>query len=330
MGIIRKIRNHVSLFYRQTFVCEQYPMLTSISRKKLLKDGALGVVFMLHHITQKDPKKIPTNEDLKVAPHFLEKIILSYKSKGFRFISLDELCLMISQNEINETPFVAFTIDDGYLDNYTQAYPIFKKYQIPFTIFVATDFIDQKAILWWDSLEELILSNKSITTSEGITYPCETYRQRWDTFRLLREKILSFKQDNLRSELDNLFDRYKIDWLAPIRNQAMSWEQISILSKDSLCAIGGHTVSHPALNQVSEERFNYEIRECITKLETATKQKIHHFAFPYGTKNEIGEREFKLISKFNFDTIFMAHGGCITKDDISMKNRLPRVYLHDV
>ena len=61
---------------------EQYPMLTPVSKKKLMMAGAMGVVYMLHHISNKDPNGIPTNEDLKVSPAFLEKIILKYKKKG--------------------------------------------------------------------------------------------------------------------------------------------------------------------------------------------------------------------------------------------------------
>lgn len=327
--IARNITQKINRFYRNAIVKEQYPMLTSLSRKELRRTDALGVVFMLHHITNKDKTRIPTNEDLKVSPEFLEKIILRYKSKGFQFISLDELSLIISQKQIPERPFITFTIDDGYLDNYTNAYPIFKRHNIPFTIFVATDFIDRKAILWWDTIEELILANKSITTSDGIVYSCETFQQRWDTFRILREKILGFNQEKLLEQLKLLFNNYHIDWFEPIRNQAMSWEQVSAISGDPLCTIGGHTVSHPALNQVSEDRFNQEISECIAKLKSATGRDIEHFAFPYGSKNEIGDREIGLIQKFNFKTVFMAHGGCITKNNIYQSYQLPRVYLHE-
>lgn len=304
-------------------------MLTFLSRKELRKVGALGVVFMLHHITYKDKTKIPTNEDLKVSPEFLEKIILKYKSIGFQFISLDDLSLIISQKQFPEQPFVAFTIDDGYLDNYTLAYPVFKRHHVPFTIFVATDFIDRKAILWWDTIEELILQNDSITTSDGITYPCETFQQRWDTFRLLREKILCFNQENLFEQLNQLFNNDNIDWYEPVKKQAMTWEQIKDINNDYLCTIGAHTISHPALNQVSDERFNYEIMGCISKLESVINQNVCHFAFPYGSYKEIGIRELNLISNFKFQTVFIANGGCITKDNIHQSNQLPRVYLHE-
>lgn len=328
-AIARNITLKIIRFYRNTIVKEQYPMLTSLSRKELRRTDALGVVFMLHHITNKDKTRIPTNEDLKVSPEFLEKIILRYRSNGFQFISLDELSVMISHKQKLERPFVTFTIDDGYLNNYTNAYPIFKRHNIPFTIFVATDFIDRKAILWWDTIEELILANDSITTSDGIVYSCETFQQRWDTFRILREKILGFNQEKLLEQLNQLFSNYHIDWFEPIRNQAMSWEQISIISKDPLCTIGGHTVSHLALNQVSVDRFNQEIGECIAKLKSATGRDIKHFAFPYGSKNEIGDREIGLIQKFKFKTVFMAHGGCITKNNIYQSYQLPRVYFHE-
>lgn len=328
MGIIRKIKQKAEYFYRHRIVCEQYPMLTSISRKKLQAEGAMGLVYMLHHITEKNPKGIPTNEDLKVSPSFLEKIIVKYKEQGFDFISLDELSEMISSDEKPERPFICFTIDDGYLDNYTQALPVFERHQIPFAIFVATDFIDQKAILWWDIIEDLILKNDSITI-EDMDYPCQTFQERWDTFRILREKILRFDQAKLEEELRNTFNQYDIDWYAPIRHQAMSWEHIKSISQHPLCTIGSHTVSHPALNQLNDFEFHKEISEGIKILQNIIDKPIHHFAYPYGSQKEIGEREYSLISKYGFKTVFTSFGGCITQSNKHNLTHLPRVYLHE-
>ena len=129
-------------YYRGAVIREQYPMLTWLSRKELHNQSALGVVYMLHHITPKDLNRIPTNEDLKVSPDFLEKIILNYKNKPIDIISLDEVYERLITENNSQRPFVSFTIDDGYVDNYTNALPIFEKHHIPFAIFVATDFID--------------------------------------------------------------------------------------------------------------------------------------------------------------------------------------------
>ena len=73
--------------------------------------------------------------------------------------SMTQLLKTLSEKKDIHKPFVCFTMDDGYLDNYTKALPVFERYQVPFAIFVSTDFIDKKAILWWDTLEDLILTN---------------------------------------------------------------------------------------------------------------------------------------------------------------------------
>ena len=329
MAIIHKIRHLAKDFYRHHIVCEQYPMLTSASRREWQAKGALGLVYMLHHVTEKNPKGVPTNEDLKVSPRCLEKIIIRYKKRSFDFISLDQLHGVITSDGEPARPFVAFTLDDGYLDNYTEALPVFERHGVPFTIFVATDFIDRKAILWWDSVEALILRNDEITTGDGRTFPCNTLQQRWDSFRLLRQEILCSDQQNLEEELKRLFSHYDIDWREPVSRQAMTWEQVRDISRHQLCTIGAHTVSHPALNKVTDERFHFEIAEGRKKLESVVGGRIRHFAYPYGTVNEIGSRERRLISEYGFDTIFFSDGGCVTTADKHHADALPRIYLHE-
>ena len=326
--IIHKIKQRIESSWQVRVVRTQYPMLTPISRIEWRKKKALGLVYMLHHITDKNPNGIPTNEDLKVSPTFLERIILSYKANGFDFISLDELPVILSSIQKLEDPFIAFTIDDGYLDNFTYALPIFERHQVPFAIFVATDFIDQKTILWWDVLEDLVLHNDIIQFNRQ-SYPCHTFQEKWDTFRIIRQNILKFDQSQLIEILQKTFSDYHIDWYKPIREKAMTWGQVKELSQHPLCTIGGHTVSHPALNQLSDDDFRQEVKVGIEKLESITGKKINHFAYPYGSPNEIGEREYRLINEFNFKTSFIAYGGCITEENKNNITHLPRVYLHE-
>ena len=328
MGLIGKIKRKACTFYRQAIVCDQYPMLTTISRKEWQEKGAIGLVFMLHHITKKDPNGIPSNEDLKVSPYFLEKIIIKYKKKGFVFISLDQLFTIILSDESPKRPFICFTIDDGYLDNYTNALPVFEKYNVPFAIFVATDFIERKAILWWDILEELVQQNNYVHFNDE-TFFCLSFQDKWNTFRTIRERILKFDQNKLLESLENSFFQYSIDWFLPIQEKAMSWNHIRELSKNPLCTIGGHTTTHPALNKLSKSEIHQEVSANISKLKEVTGKKINHFAFPYGSSNEIGEREYQLIKEFNFRTAFIAYGGCITNENKYDITHLPRVYLHE-
>ena len=63
MDLFKKIEGRITSFYKKHIICEQYPMLTSTNRKEWLNKGALGVVYMLHHITKKKSSNIPNNED---------------------------------------------------------------------------------------------------------------------------------------------------------------------------------------------------------------------------------------------------------------------------
>ena len=182
--------------------------------------------------------------------------------------------------------------------------------------------------MWWDILEELVQKNDSIIFDSN-RYQCQTFKEKWNVFRILREKILNYDQTKLEMRLKESFSEYDIDWLEPIRRETMSWEQVKEISQHPLCTIGGHTVSHLALNQLSDNDFRREISEGITKLQDVIGKPISHFAYPYGSPYEIGEREYDLISGFNFKTVFIAYGGCITEYNKHQITHLPRVYLHE-
>lgn len=293
---------------------ERFPLLNYFYRQYGKGRNAYGAVFMLHRVCERIDGHLPNNEHLKISPDFLEKVIVKYKKAGFSFLSLDQLYDVISNKSNIHNPFVCFTMDDGYLDNYEKAYPIFKKYQIPFAIFVATDFPDKKAVLWWYTIEELILNSSEIQLSDGSTYSCKNFQEKWDTFRYIREKVLLLNQSNIVKELNDLFANYHLDWYAPIQNLSMNWKQIKTLSHEPLCTIGSHTVSHVALNKLSLEELNNEIANGINIIKSHTGYKPIYFAYPYGSEKENGLREFQYIKNSEIKMAFISYGDIVYSD----------------
>ncbi len=294
--------------------------------------GGMITIFMLHRVSPFEQDKLFPNENMKVSPDFLDKFLADLKLKGYEFISIDRLYeILIKEEDVEKK--VVITLDDGYKDNYEIAYPIFKKHNVPFCIYVTTSFPEKMAILWWYILEDLILENDIIKLSNGKIYECKTKEEKEQVFLEIRKIILSlpFQKDNLIKSLEDLFYDYKIDWMDKSKKNArelcLDWEEIVELSKDELCTIGGHTKNHYPLNRLSVEEIKAEILEANALLEKKIKKPIEHFAYPFGSKVEIGKREFHVVKNLGLKTATTTRPGTIYKEHKKFRECLPRIML---
>jgi peptidoglycan/xylan/chitin deacetylase (PgdA/CDA1 family) len=290
--------------------------------------SGLGTVLMLHRVYPLENNKLAPNERLKVSPEFLEQFIIKLKKENYDFISLDDLYIILKNGEKAKKKIV-FTLDDGYADNYEIAYSIFKKHNIPFTIYITTSFPDQKAILWWYLLEDLIIENEEIVLSDDRKFSCKTEEEKIDTFNKIRKLIQSLKRDDFLNNLQKLFKKYDIDWLEKSKTLCLNWEQIVKLSKDELVTIGGHTVNHLALNQLSEDEVINEVLEANRIIESKINKKIEHFAYPFGSRSEIMQREFDIVKNLHFKTVTTTRKGNIFSEHANYLECLPRLSLND-
>lgn len=291
--------------------------------KKITAPKALGYIFMLHRVDEFEEGHLWPNEHMKVTPDFLEESIKKL-SKKFDFISIKDIPERIKTK--NKRKFIVFTSDDGYKDNYTKALPIFKKYRVPFTIYVTTNFPDREAVLWWYELEDLLLNNSVIELSNGKRFIAETYDQKCDAFLAIREEILELDQENIVFELNSLFGKYNVDWSKKCNELCLSWDDLKLLREEPLVTIGGHTKHHYNLKQLFDEKAVYnEVREGCRLLKEKAGIDVQVFAYPFGSPSEAGEREFNVLSTFGFINSVIAYGGPCTINNINNKNFLPRI-----
>ena len=132
----------------------------------------IGEVWMLHRVTN-----IQSNTELQrqyeITPERLESLIMEYIGKGYKFLSIKELSERLSGNGKQRVKFVAVTLDDGYQDNYLEAYPIFKKYNVPFCIYLLQNEIVGDAVPHYPMLTKeqiLDLNKEPLCTLGGHTY----------------------------------------------------------------------------------------------------------------------------------------------------------------
>ena len=267
-----------------------------------------GEILMLHRVVEKR-SLLKDNSDLEVTPAFLEQTILKYKSKGYRFVSLDEVRRQVESKKRGKNKFVCFTFDDGYADNYELAYPVFKKHICPFAIYIATDFPDKKALLWHYDLQDVILENEKLMFN-GVEYDCSDLNLKNRTFRYISDKffIVSDNETNKKA-LENLFKENDCTVRHDVKT--LTWEQIITLASDPLCTIGAHTVSHPALTVISDEWIRKELSDGKKIIEDEIKNPVIHFAYPFGNWDD---RVARLVME-QYSTAVITLPGSVRKGD---------------
>jgi len=287
-----------------------------------------GVILVFHRVCPKDKRsKISGNLRLEITPEYLEDTIRFFRDNNYEIISLDELFEALKKKKRNKK-FVVYTFDDGYADNLTYAYPVFKRHNAPFAVYVTTSFLDKQAILWWYMLEDLVLKNESISIkSDGkdLKFVCRTLLDKEKVFYELRSLIMGRHEKDYISQIQDIFTPHKVDLYEKVRELALSWEQVRELGSDPLVTIGAHTVNHLALSRLLKEAAIYEISESKKRLESYLDRDITHFTYPFGTEKEISNRELAIVRDCGFKTATTSRVGNIFPTHRSYMECLPRV-----
>jgi peptidoglycan/xylan/chitin deacetylase (PgdA/CDA1 family) len=293
--------------------------------------GGAGAILTLHHVRPGRSDRFQPNRLLEVTPHYLERVVRRLRRSRVDLVSMDELHRRMTTGDFPRR-FVAITFDDGYRDNLEFAYPILKKYQVPFAIYVATSFADRVGELWWLALEAVVAQNELI----GLRIDG---REHWFEARNVHEKRAVFDhiysylrqlktEDELRKIMRELANRHRVDMAAFCANLCMNWQELSTLAADPLVTIGAHTVNHPILTKLSEQAVRAEFDNSRTVIEAALGVRPQHLAYPVGDRSAAGPREFKIAADLGFKTAVTTRPGVLFGQHAKHLTALPRISLN--
>lgn len=243
-----------------------------------------GEMWCLHRVVEKR-SEYPSNRELELTPDFLETLILKRQSEGFEFVSIDRLLhsqSLFPQNRIN------VTFDDGFRDVYQNAYPLFLKYGIPFTIFLTTDFPEGKADVWWIQLEQ----GRSVEDFE----------------RLMKQVYAGDKPmaDEMHAWTGTSPD------LSLSRSLALTWKELREMVDSGLCTIGSHTVSHPGLTRIGAEACHQELEASRRIIKDRLGLDAVHLSYPHSMENDTVR---KMAAEAGYASALLGYGGSIRKGD---------------
>lgn len=281
-----------------------------------------GVLILNYHRVGDGSRSIH-DRDLWSASSEAFDAQLSFLKTHSDVIALDEIESALARRGSRH---VAITFDDGYLDNYELAYPLLRQHRLPAAFFIATGFIDDPRLPWWDEIAMLVRTTTvgQLDLREWIPAPLPLRPgQRAGVIRALLGAYKSLPGEDAPKLLDSLREQTRCaSNRASVAKHWMDWAMIRDMAANDM-TIGGHTVHHPVLSRRSLAQQRAEISGCAARLREELGQPMDYFAYPVGSPDAFDERTRQCLQDAGVRLAFSYYGGIATRQ--SARYDMPRV-----
>ncbi|HKQ19729.1 MAG TPA: glycosyltransferase, partial [Candidatus Eisenbacteria bacterium] len=265
--------------------------ITSLAERAV--KGSL-VVLAYHRILPHAERLVATSRPMILSAEVFEGQMAELARK-YAVLSLDE----VLDHYRSRRPFprraVHVTFDDGYADNFNHALPILSRHSVPATFFLTTGPIDSGTLLWWDELGASLvaLTGRNPTGTEPLLRVSpprlapilgRIFANPGRPIGLIDycTRVMNEVPDTVRKEtlaaLATLAAPYRN---GPPARLMLTWEEARAMQREGM-KLGAHTVNHTYLDELDDATGNFEVGECIDRIEQETGVRPRAFSFPAG------------------------------------------------
>ena len=213
---------------------------------------------------------------------------LSYITRHYKVISLPEAVECLGAGDMLPPRSVVITIDDGYRDFYEVAFPVLRRYGVPATLYVVTEFVNGKCWIWTDLARYALLHAKETgfdfaIRDVSIRICLGNEKERLITAGKINSQLKKLPDDEKERFICQLFAAAGVDTpeqpcpdFGPV-----SWEQLAEMGSEGV-EVGSHTATHPILTNVDAERLGSELRSSLGEIRRRLNKNDVHFCYPNG------------------------------------------------
>jgi len=231
---------------------------------------------------------------------------VNYLKKHYQVMSIEEVIQMIKEKKSLPDNVAIITFDDGFRNNYTVAYPILKKNNVPATIFLTTNYIDTENILWPD---ELYLSFRHTTEKKlelkdhGMgEYDLHTMSLRARAYEVIIKHLKSIsakEKDAILAIIEEKLGILDIKEEYKSNFTMLSWEEIREMHDSGLIDFGGHTANHEILSRLDGGTMKDEIADSCNSIKEKLNTTSVSFAYPNGKREDFSDLAKEVLKKEN-------------------------------
>ncbi|MET0012473.1 MAG: polysaccharide deacetylase family protein [Sedimenticola sp.] len=231
-------------------------------------------------------------------------------SRYFNPMGLADAIRLLKEGKLPKRA-ICVTFDDGYADNEAIALPILKNWNIPATVFVATEFLNDGR-MWNDTVIESfrnLSGNVDLSSLDLGSFNIQSDRDRIQAINSILPKIKYLQIEERTRTVEFIGSLVK---KLP-NNLMLTSDQVINLHNNGI-EIGGHTASHPILQNLDITSSRIEIEKGKIALEKLIRQPVRFFAYPNGiVGKDFGLEHSQLVKELGFEVAVSTQVGVSMK-----------------
>jgi peptidoglycan/xylan/chitin deacetylase (PgdA/CDA1 family) len=259
--------------------------------------GRRLTIVTYHRITDRKISEIEASLPFLFTSQKVFEKQLNFYKKYYKVIGVKELKESLKYGRLAWNSLI-ITFDDGYEDNFRNAYKTLTKLNLPAVFFITVDKIDNKNMIpyWWDRLYyylKEVQKQEDKGPSDEVTIELSQIVEEFknDASNLFA-KMNREDTESIERLLNRIEEKYKISNEDLHReNTMLNWKQISEMSQND--DFGSHSCSHRNLLRLGEDQKYQEIVESKKIIEKFMDRRVEVFSSPSGHMNDEIERFVK-------------------------------------
>ncbi len=237
---------------------------------------------------------------------------MDYLAHRCNVLPLGEAVARLLDRDVPENAVVV-TFDDGYRDNYLNAFPILRRLSLPATVFLATDAIGGSAPLWHD---RVFAAFRKTRQTELRDYLAGSWSLRSVSDKLAAQRrvlvfLRTLDEFDRDAWIERLMERLEIEEHHHHPRLMLSWSEVKEMALHGI-TFGSHTMSHPVLSRLAPERMRAEIMGSKKVIEGQLGMEVSAFAYPNGTQDDFTPAVKNMVRECGYrcgvTTIFGTNG----------------------
>ncbi len=292
-SIFRKIK----LFWAKFCVALYIPNIQTRWRYHRSKKK-LTTILLYHRVIPRDQLLEISSLDGMVVYEDIFEQQMQYLSQHYYVMKMEEWLHKIKTNEPLPYKTVLITFDDGWQDNYQYAYPVLKKYSVPATIFLTTQYVGHNQLLWHEKIVFLVRKTLDKPLRE-----VEEFLRKRDAEDLLLYLYPLFKDKYNEKMFSQLIEEFKLmleefrelfvsllwEYLGypkwPLEyNAFLNWKEIANMDPH-LIEFGSHGITHRLMTDMGTVEGLKEVVESKKTIEQKIQKSVVCLAYPNGNYN---------------------------------------------